>query len=75
MSPARSARYLAPLTKEERDTLAKVGFRHSRPYGPPPPSCSLRGRFVCAASPPDLAEPAPPDTNYTTTLYTITTKY
>jgi hypothetical protein len=75
MSPSRSARYLAPLTKEERDTLAKVGFRHSRPYGPPPPSCSLRGRFVCRTLIPDPAEPAPLDTTYITTTYTTTHKH
>ena len=73
MSPSRSARYLAPLTKEERDTLTKVGFRHHRPEQGPS-SCSLRGRFVCAAP---ISEPvcaAPSNTTHTTTLYTITHK-
>jgi hypothetical protein len=65
MSPSRSARYLAPLTKEERDTLTKVGFRHHRPEQGPS-SCTLRGRFVCGTPDPDPVCAAPPNTTYPT---------
>ena len=73
MSPSRSARYLAPLTKEERDTLTKVGFRHHRPEQGPS-SCTLRGRFVCPTPDSDPVCAAPPNTTYPTTTYTITPK-